>query len=70
MNAISTDPRSWADIAAENARLQELIKVAETTINALKVSAGDADREKFGVALDHLTRWAAARMDMVMWRVK
>lgn len=67
---MKSDPRSWADIAAENARLQELIKVAETTINALKVSAGDADREKFGVALDHLTRWAAARMDMVMWRVK
>jgi hypothetical protein len=67
---MTTDPRSWADIAAENARLRELIKVAETTINALKVSAGDADREKFGVALDHLTRWAAERMDMVMWRVK
>lgn len=65
-----TDPRSWNDIAAENARLLELIKVAETTINALKVSAGDADRDKFVGALGHLTRWAAARMDMVMWRVK
>lgn len=63
MNAISTDPRRWTDLAEENARLRAALEVAQETISAMGDSIGRDDETRFRKAVKKLEAWTAVRFE-------
>lgn len=61
MNAISTDPRRWTDLAEENARLRAALEVAQETISALSRCIGREDFEAEKRAMANVDDWNKLR---------